>query len=54
MEFGKEQGFLKDTVGKLARRSKIGRGGCNVLENTDALADAGRNGSGWEDVIRGE
>jgi hypothetical protein len=45
------QGFLKDTVGKPARRSKIRSGGLYVFENTKPLADAGRNGSSREDVI---
>jgi hypothetical protein len=42
---------MKDTVGKPARRGKIRSGGCYVLEDTVALADAGRDGSDWEGVI---
>jgi hypothetical protein len=42
---------LRDTVGKPARRSKIRSGGLYVFENTNPLADAGRNGSSREDVI---
>jgi hypothetical protein len=49
---GLMQGFLKDTVGKPARRSKIRSGGCHVFENTIALADAGRHGTDREEVVR--
>jgi hypothetical protein len=45
------QGFLKDTVGKLARGGKIRSGGCHVFENTIALANARRNGTDREDVV---
>ena len=37
----KETVTFKDTVGE--GRSKIDGGGCDVLENTTTLADAGRN-----------
>jgi hypothetical protein len=42
---------MRDTVGKLARRSKISRGGWHVFEESHTLADARRNGTDWEDAV---
>jgi hypothetical protein len=45
---------LRDTVGELGKRGKMGGGGWHVFENTKPLADAGRNGTDREDVVARE
>jgi hypothetical protein len=45
------QGFLKDTVGKQAKGSKMGTGGWHVSENAITLADAGRDKADWARIV---
>jgi hypothetical protein len=44
----------KDTVGKLIKMSKIKGGGSDVSKSTTTLANARRNGAGWEDIAERE
>lgn len=45
---------LRDTVGKLGRRSKIGSGGDHVSENTPAVGDACGDRTNWAKAVARE